>query len=503
MGFLSEAVELYFAGLHVFFEPTTIFFLISGVIIGIIFGCLPGLTSTMALAIFIPFTFGLEMTNAIVFLIAIYAGAVYGGSISAILINVPGTPSAVITGLDGYPMAQRGEAGRAIGLATTASVIGSLFGMVVLVLVALPLGRIVLREFGTWEFAAMAILGLSLIAYVSSRSILRGLIAGVFGLLLATIGTDPMLAYPRFSFGLVDLIGGLALIPALIGFFGVAEILTQIETKIGAKAVDQKVSNVIPRVSELRGLGCTFIRSPIIGTLVGATPGAGGSIAALTSCAIAKRFSKRSKDFGTGIPEGIVAPESANNASVGGALIPTLTMGIPGDPMTAVLIGALMIHGLSPGPLLFEHHAVFISAIYITLTLASFLILLFGLAGARLAAKALATPPYILMSTILLLCVIGAYAMRSSLFDIGVAIACGVLGYLMRKIDIPPAPIVLGLVLGPMLEDNLRRAPMLTGGCFIPFFTRPISLTLILITLFILFGPPIIDRLRAISRRQT
>lgn len=501
MELLSGAFELYTAAAYVFLDPTTIALLLLGGVIGAVFGLLPGLTSTMALALMLPFTLWMEPEQGIVFLIAIYATSVWAGSSTAILVNIPGTPAAMVTGIDGYQMALRGEAGRAIGAATTASAIGGLLGMVVLVLVAIPLAEVALK-FGSWEMAALVFLGLSLMAFVSGRSIVKGMIAGIFGLLLKTIGMEPILGYPRFTLGMADLLSGLALIPVLIGFFGVAEVLTQLGKKEMRIKITQRVVGVFSVFSEIRRLPGVLFRSSLIGVFIGAIPGSGPAISSVTAYAIGKRVSKRGKEFGTGITEGVVTAEAANNACVGGALIPMLTLGIPGDAMTAVLLGALMFHGLTPGPLLFVNNPVFISSIFISLTFSSFLILLFGLGGARLFAKVLTVPSYILLPLIAFLCMVGAYAIRNSLFDIGVATVTGILGYLMRKVDIPPAPLILGLVLGPLFEDNVRRALVLGKGSVIPFFTRPISLSVLILTILVLFGPPISRMLRAkIGRR--
>ena len=495
MEFISGAFNLYFKSLPLFIDPTTIGLLFLGSVIGIIFGSLPGLTSTMALALFTPLTLELEPKQSFVFLIAIYNLSVYGGSISAILINIPGTPSAIVTGLDGHPMAKRGEAGRAIGLATVASALGGFFGMLVLILVAPSIAKLALK-FHSTDYALLALMGITLIAYISGRSVIKGLIAGFLGLLIASIGQDPMVAFPRFTFGLMDLTGGVEFIPALIGIFGVTEVLVQLEEGFIQERSRQKISKILSCFSELKRLWGTIIRASAIGTFIGAVPGTGGSIAAMTSYGIEKQSSRRSEEFGTGIPEGIVAPESANNASVGGALIPMLTLGIPGDPMTAVLIGSLLFHGLVPGPLLFQKHPDFVSAIFISLTLSSFIILLLGILGARFFAKVLHLPKYILMPTILVLCIIGSYAIRMSLFDVGVTSILGILGFLLNKVGIPVAPISLGMILGPLLEDNFRRALVISGGSYAPFYTRPSGLLLIFITILILVFPFIQKRFR-------
>jgi putative tricarboxylic transport membrane protein len=392
-------------------------------------------------------------------------------------------------------MALRGEAGLAIGFATVASALGGFFGMVVLILVAPSLAKLALK-FHSSDYALLALMGISLIAYISGRSIVKGLIAGALGLLIATIGQDPMGAFPRFTFGLFDLTGGVEFIPALIGIFGITEVLVQLEAGQIEEHVRQKISKISRCFSEFKRLWGTVIRSSAIGTFIGAVPGTGGSIAAVTAYAIEKQVSKRPEEFGMGIPEGIVAPESSNNASVGGALIPMLTLGIPGDPMTAVLIGSLLFHGLVPGPLLFQKHPDFVSAIFLSLTLSSVVILFLGILGARIFAKVLSVPKYILMPTILVLCVIGSYSIRLSLFDVGVTSVLGIIGFLFVKVGIPIAPIALGMILGPLLEDNFRRALTISGGSYAPFYTRPSSLVLIFIIIFITFFPFIHKKLR-------
>lgn len=489
MDFFTDAVKLYFAGIYHFYDPMMVLLALLGTIIGILVGSIPGLTSTMGLAVFTPLTFGADPAKAIVFLIGIYQGSVYGGSISAVLVNIPGTPSAIATGFEGYPMALRGEAGRAIGFATVGSTMGGLFGIAVLCFSALTLARIALG-FSAEEYVALVLLGLSIIAYISPGSLLRGMVAGVIGLLLGTVGQDPTTAYPRFTFGMVGLFSGVELIPALIGFFGVTEVLTQIEKRLSLNVI-QNFKNILPRFAELKKLWATIIRSSLIGVFVGAVPAAGGAIAAMMAYGVEKRVSKQPEKFGTGTPNGIVAPESANNASVGGAFIPMLTLGIPGDPMTAVLIGALMIHGLPIGPVLFKAHADFVSSIFIGNTLSLILILILGLAFARFFAKVITTPPYILMPIILIFCMIGSYAIRNSLFDIGITLFCGLLGYLLNKVDIPVAPLTLGLVLGPMLEENFRRVMILSEGKYTTLFTRPISLSILIFTVLFLFYPNI------------
>ena len=504
MEYIGALFDLYGAGAEFVTSPRALMLIFFGTVIGIVFGCMPGLSSTMALALFTPLTFGFTPSEGIVFLIAIYVSSVYAGAIAAILVNIPGTPSAIATGLDGYPMAQRGEAGRALGLATIASFLGGLVGVTVLMLFSPVLAQVA-RNFGSWEYAMLALLGLTLISYVSPGSIVKGLIGGTIGLMLASIGEEVIFAYPRFTGGIAELGGGLHMVVLMIGFFGFSELFSQVETGVKA-TVQQKVEGILQSFREVRSHGGTILRSSLLGTLIGILPGAGGSIASITAYGVAKRISPRSAEFGTGNPEGIVAGESSNNASVGGALVPMLTMGIPGDPMTAVLIGALMIHGLAPGPGLFVQYPEFVSAIFLGFIIALVFMLIVGLAAARPFARLLSFPKPIVLAVITLMCVAGSYAIQNSIFDIGIALAAGVAGYLLRKVDVHPAPIILGIVLGPLLEVNLRRSLLLGDGSLMPFLTRPLSVTMIVIILLVIFGPALlrpITRARARARSKS
>ena len=502
MEYLGGLLELYGAGVDIVFQPRSLFLILLGTVVGIVFGSMPGLSSTMALALFTPLTFAMTPSEGIVFLIAIYISSVYAGAIAAILVNIPGTPSAIATGLDGYPMARKGEAGRALGLATTASFLGGMVGVIVLMLFSPMLAQLA-RQFGTWEYAMLALLGLTLISYVSPGSLAKGLLGGVLGLLIASVGDETIFAYPRFTAGIPELGGGFHIVVLMIGFFGIAEVLMQIEQGFRAK-VEQRVEGILKSFKEVFSHIAVILRSAVVGTIIGILPGAGGSIASITAYGVAKRTSKRSAEYGTGNPEGVVAGESANNGSVGGALVPMLTMGIPGDPMTAVLIGALMIHGLAPGPSLFVHNQEFVSAIFLGFMIALVFMLILGLAAARPFAKLLSFPQPILLGVITLLCVVGAYAIQNSLFDVGVVVVAGVAGYLLQKVGIHPAPVILGVVLGPLFEQNFRRSLLLGDGSLLPYLTRPLSVTMIIVILIIVFGPSLSRFVRnqlATSRR--
>ena len=497
-----EALDLITAGLENFTHPYSLFLIFAGSILGIIFGAIPGLTATMGMAIFLPMTFGMSDINGIIFLIGIYVGACYSGSLSAILVNIPGTPSAIATGFDGYTMAQKGEAGRAIGYSTISSALGGLFGVLILMFAAPVLADLALK-FSAQEYTGVALLGISVVSYISFGSTVKGLIGGLVGLLLATIGQDVISGYPRFVFGSKDLQAGLEMIPVMVGFFGVTEVFTKLERETEIKVLETRITRILPRLGELARLSPMMALSSIIGTFIGAIPAAGGAIASMAAYGIQKRFSSKSDQFGTGIPEGVVAAEAANNAAVGGAFVPMLSLGIPGDPQTAILIGALMINGLAPGPMLFLTRPDMISTIYLGNVFAVVTFAVVGLLGARYFARLMRVPGHYLLPVILVLCIIGSYAIRNTLFDVWVLLACGFAGYLLQKIGIMPAPIILGFVLGPILEDNFRRSLIMSGGDWTSFFTRPLSLILILINLFIIIGPWVVSRLRRIKSPAT
>ncbi|WP_300460194.1 tripartite tricarboxylate transporter permease [Desulfobacula sp.] len=483
-----EIFSLLTAGLPTFGNPYSVFLVVAGSVLGIIFGAIPGLTATMGMAIFLPMTFSMSDINGMLFLVGIYVGACYAGSLSSILVNIPGTPSSIATGFDGYPMTQKGEAGRAIGYSTVASALGGIFGVFVLMFAAPILAGLAL-EFSAQEYTGVALLGISIVSYISFGSTIKGLIGAIIGLLLATVGQDVISAYPRFVFGSKDLQAGLQMIPVMVGFFGVTEVLVKLEQVVAIKIEVPKIRNVMPRLSKLVRMSPMMALSSLIGTFVGAVPAAGGAIASMVAYGIQKRFSKRSKEYGTGISEGVVAAEASNNAAVGGALVPMLSLGIPGDPQTAILIGALMINGLAPGPMLFATRPDLISTIYLGNILAIIVFTIVGLLGARYFALLIKMPKHYILPAIMLFCIVGSFAIRNTVFDIWVLLACGALGYLLQKVGIMPAPIILGFVLGPILEDNFRRSLIMSNGDWMTFLLRPVSLALLLINLFILVGP--------------
>lgn len=485
--------ELYMLGLPLVFNPYVILMLLIGVISGISIGALPGLTATMGVAIITPITFGLNTQAAFALLLGVYCGGIYGGSITAVMVKIPGTPSAMMTVLDGYPMAQRGEAGIAIGVATISSFIGGLISVFILAIFAPLIAKIALT-FGPSEYFGISFFGLSIIAYVSTGSMIKGVLSGLLGLLLSCIGMDPISGYPRYTFGSLDLLGGLALLPMLIGIFGLAEVFILSEKQISNLKINKQIGRILPKWNEFKRIIPTILRSAPLGVFIGAIPAAGGTIAGIVSYGFAKRISKYPKKFGTGILEGIAAPETANNASTGGAMIPMLTLGIPGDAITAILIGALLIQGLRPGPLLFQNNPEVVSSIFILMALANFFFLILGLLGARLVSKVITTPYYLMIPAILALCIVGSYSIRNSKFDIAVLIIFGIIGYFFDKGKVPAAPLVLGFILGPIVESNLRRSFIISNGSFTIFFEKPITLFFMILTFIVLILPLIKNR---------
>lgn len=472
---------------------------VAGVVIGIVLGALPGVSSTMALAILLPVSFGLEPGQAMLFLIAVFVASVYGGSISAILINIPGTPGAIVTQFDGYPMAQQGRAGHALTYALLASALGGLVGLALLVTLA-PVVANAAMSFRSPEFAMAAVFGLVLLSFAAGGSIFRGILVGAVGVLLGMVGFDRLTDIGRFDFGHRSLQTGIELVPVTVGIFGLAEVLRNLAQGAGGLPKVPPIGRLRPPLATLLPLWKSVARGSLIGTFIGAIPAAGSAIAVALSYAQEKRFSRTPEAFGKGEPAGVAAPEAANSASVGGSLVPMMTLGIPGDPVTAVLMGALLIHGLRPGPMLFANNPGFVAGIYVAMFLAIVLTLIIGFASIRAVAAVMKIPRTLLFCTIGLLCVVGAFAIRNSLFDVYVMLAFGIVGYGLYLLRLPAAPLVFGLILGPILEENLRRSLILSRGSWQVFLERPISLILILLSLAAILSPLV---LALWQRRQT
>lgn len=457
---------------------------------GLVIGAIPGMTATMGLALLTTMTLYMDSRDAILVLICTYVCAIYGGSRSAILLNIPGTPSSAATALDGYVLARQGRAGEAMGMATMGSVFGTIVGIVLLAVITPPLGEFAL-SFGAYEFFWLALAGVMLSGGLSGNDPVKGWIAGVLGLLVAMIGREPAYGYERFVFGVTDLSGGVSLLPAMVGAFGFAEVLYVMRRKLNASISDAS-DRILPRWRDMLAMRWTVLRSGVLGTFTGLLPGVGEDIGAWTSYAVAKRCSDKPEEYGKGSIEGLTAAETGNNASVPGAIIPVLTLGIPGSGVAAVLMAALIIHGAQPGPLMMTTNPQMVYDIIAMLLLASLGVLIFGLGLTRAMILVLRVKDTWLMPVIAVLCLLGPYAIQSRFFDIWVVVFFGIVGFGLRLMNYPMAPLVLGIVLGTILDRNLRRAFTLADGDFSQFFTRPISAVLcsvVLIMILAQIGP--------------
>ena len=478
MGDFSVVVQAVLATVA---NPYTLFLVVAGTFLGLVFGSLPGLTSTMGVAILIPLTFTLEPVDAMGMMLGTYIGGMAGGADSATLLNIPGTPSAIVTCLDGHPMVQQGRGPEALGWAAFSSGWGSLVSWVLLVTISPLLARLC-TSFGSPEYAALAFFGLTIIAAISGKSILKGVIAGIFGITLSFVGVDPIWGELRFTFGSIDLMGGISTIPAMIGLFSIPQILRSCTARDNARvdSKDLKLSKFVPSFREMWRQKWAILRASVIGVGIGIIPATGGNIGSFIAYDQAKRFSKHPETFGKGNYEGIIASEAANNGVCGGALVPMLTLGIPGDSVTAVLLGGLMIHGLRPGPALFSDTPDIVVGIFTTILVATIAMVLIQMVGIKLFVRILNIPVHYLSGILVVLSLVGSFALRSNFFDVLLTLGIGLFGYFFVKAGFPSAPVVLGLVLGSMFEGEIRRALRLSSGNPSIFFTRPISCVILL-----------------------
>jgi len=475
---VSQAFEYFSMG---WVDPYLFFLTALGTFAGIYVGAIPGLSVTMAVSILISFTFAWDVNEALALMAGVFMGGVYGGSRTAILLNIPGAPSAVVTALDGYPLAKRGEAGSAIGLSTVMSFIGGLIGIITLMIAAPIISEFTLM-FAPRDYFLLAILGLLLVGALSGESLAKGIFCAALGVTLGMIGLDPLTAEERFTFGNLELTGGVPYIAAMIGFFGIAEVFVQLH-HLDIKPIRQNLEKILPSWKLVKKYLPLSLQTSGIGVIVGALPGTGGDIASLLAYDHAKRITKDpSVPFGEGAYEGLIAAETANNAAVGGAYIPMLTLGMPGDAVTAVMIGALFIHGIQPGPLMLTETPHLFWFTVGNLTLANLCILIFGLTGIKLFSKIVQCPKGILLPIIVVLSVVGTYAIQNSVVDIYWMFGCGVLGYFLKMYGYQVAPIILGIILGPMIDVSYRRAALSVqndiGLFFWEFLSNPISLIL-------------------------
>lgn len=462
--------------------------MLAGVVLGYLVGILPGLNASAGMALLLPLTYTVEPIVAIAALTTIYAAAEYGGCVTAIAINTPGEPGAIPTCYDGYQFTRRGEPAKALGISIIASTIGALIGSMFLIGFTEPIATFAI-SLGPPEYAALAIFALTVVSGLLGASWIKGVLSGLFGLFVATIGLDPLVGMPRFHFNSEFLVNGISFVPVLIGICAISEAFLLIEAPAAQTSVVRKMSGSLPTLKEIWGLKMTYLRASLIGTAIGIIPGAGKAIASIIAYNEEKRASKHPEKFGTGVLEGVAAPEAANNAVVGGALVPLLSLGIPGSSSAAVLITAFMMHGIVPGPLLLSRHADLVYAIFASMIVGSFIMLAFGLAMTPAWTKMLRVPQAVLVPIILGLAVIGSYSDSNSMGDVIVAFLFGIVGYLMRKAAFPYAPFILALVLGGMLETNVRRSLIMSSGDYLVFLQRPISLVLIVLTVLVLTYP--------------
>jgi putative tricarboxylic transport membrane protein len=477
----------FMAALQEFLTIGTLINVVWATFVGIVIGALPGLTATMGVALMTTLTYSLSPNQALLVLICVYVGAIYGGSRSAVLLNIPGTPANAATCLDGFPLARSGQAGYAMGLATTASAIGTLIGVFFLLLIAPTLADFALN-FQSYEYFWLAVFGIVIAGLMTAADDpLKGWIAGLLGLMAAMVGQESIHAYERFSYGSTDVAGGFALIPVLVGVFGLAEVLTVMRNPL-AELATKTVDRIIPRFADMWRYKRTIARSGLIGTGVGIIPGVGEDIGAWVSYAAAKRASTDAEKFGRGSAEGLIAAETGNNAAIPGAIIPVLTLAIPGSAPAAVLLAAMLIHGIRPGPLIMQEAPQFVYGVVIMLVLATIAMWALGLLLARPLLYVLRVPRHIMMPIVFVLCVIGPYAITQRIFDIWVMVGAGLVGFVLREMRFPMAPLVLGLILGDLLDKNLRRALTLSDGDPTPFLTRPISAALWLVTLLLILS---------------
>lgn len=485
--------------LQLFFTFENILVVAMGLFIGITIGAIPGLNVPMTVALMLPITFQMAPVTGISLLMGVYKGGTYGGSISAILINTPGAPAAAVTCLDGYPMAKQGKAGKALRAAIYGSVIGEFVSDLVLITIASQVAKMALK-FGPTEKFALVFFALSTIGIVSSEHKLKGIAAGLFGIFFYTIGLDPISGSSRFTFGIFNLIGGIPFLPLLIGLFAVSEFFIQIERRVSAQGneavapVSKKREDNYVSWKEFKTNIVTIIRSTLIGIGIGALPGSGSAISAFVSYGAAKNASRHPEQFGKGSLEGVFAAETGNNAVTGGALIPLLTLGIPGDAITAIMLGVFLVHGLVPGPDLFIKSGVVIYAVFIGLMVANVLHFFIASLGLKIFIKLLSISRAVLFSVVIIICVAGAFTANSNIFDVYVMIFFGLLGYVMKKFNFPVAPLLMGYILGSLLETSLVQTLILSDGSVLPFFTRPISLFFIVLTAFFIIWSSFIQK---------
>lgn len=487
-------MEPFLAGLYSLADPSLIALLIAATLGGVVIGALPGLNATTGAALLLPFTLTMEPVPAIAILTAIYCSATFAGAITAILINTPGTSASATTCLDGYPLAQRGEAGRALGLAVVSSTFGGIFSVVCLMIAAPMLSRAA-YNFAPPEYFALTLFGLSMLATIGDGAPIRNLIAGAFGVLLATVGVDLLTGVERFTFETPQLHEGISFVPVMIGVFGISEMLAQATNLQQTREQISMKAIKLPSREDYQRVWKTILRSSGIGTFIGILPAEGATVASMIGYNEAKRWSKTPEEFGKGAIEGIAGSEAANNSATGGAMVPTLALGIPGSPTAAVILAGLMVHGLRPGPTMFTQQADFAFAIFWSMMFVNVLFLAIGLYGAKLFARVTLVPVQVLWPCVFIFSIVGAYALDQSMFDVWVALAAGIIGYFMRLFGFSVVPLAIGLILGGMLEERFGQSMVMLDEQWWLLPTRPLTLFFLVLTALALFGPSLWGRL--------
>ena len=484
-------------------QPSVLLFLCLGVLIGAVIGALPGLSATMGVAIMTPITFWFDPADGFAMLMGLWNSAIFAGGISAILINTPGTPASICQSFDGYAMYRRGQGGLALGINVIYSFIGGIFSTLCLILFSTPIARFTIT-FNAPEYCMLALFGLSMMIAVSGGNVLKGAILGVAGILLSCVGLDPILSVKRFTFGSIDLLSGISFIPVMIGMFGIGEVLYQMYTRrkeseaaeMEARKVNLALGRVLPTGKEAKQLFLPTMFAAVEGTIIGAIPAAGGDIASIISWGNGKKMSKHPEEYGKGSLEGLAVTSTANNAVIGGAMTTMMTLGIPGDAVTAILIGSLTMYGMQPGIKMFTENIDFTAQIMVLMLLSNLAFLLFGLLTAKASAKVLNVSQPTVWTAVCLLCVVGSYALNNSFFDVAVMFAAALLGFVFKVCDFPNGPFVLGLLLGNMLEANFRRALVMSRGSLLTFVERPVSCVLFIL-IILTFLVPVVKEIMA------
>jgi putative tricarboxylic transport membrane protein len=494
-----EALQSLSYGFSIAFQPENLFFCFVGSLLGTLIGVLPGIGPVGAIAILLPVTFKIPATGAIIMLAGLYYGAMYGGSTTSVLVNIPGEAASVITCLDGHKMALQGRAGPALGIAAFGSFIAGTLGIIGLMFFAKPLSSFALK-FGPHEYCSLIILGLTLVTYLSHGSILKSIMMACFGIMLSIVGLDPMTATPRMTFGFLELFEGIGIAPVAMGLFGIGEVLFNLERKYSGEVVRTKIKNLFPSALDWAASKWALARGTVVGFLLGILPGGGPVLAAFFAYGLEKRVSKEPQKFGTGAIEGVAGPESANNSAASSSFIPLLTLGIPPNPSLAILFGAFLIHGITPGPLLLEQNPDVFWGVLSSMYVGNMMLLVLNLPLIPMWVQVLKVPGRYLYPIILMFCLIGAYSINNNVFDVFVMIIFGIAGYVFMKFKYEGAPLILAFVLGPMLDMNLRQALLVSDGKFVDFFTHPISAVTLALAILLLASslfPFVMNKLRS------